>query len=79
MVAPHPVGQVQGAVQPQEEQVVGGDGLRLARVGDHEQLGHDGHRLQEDGERPQDLESRDEEGGWLRVVGSEPKGSGVDS
>ena len=55
VVAPHPVGQVEQAVQTQEEQVVGGDRLRLSGVGDHEQLWQDGHRLQVDGEGPQDL------------------------
>ena len=31
------------------------DGLRLARLTDHEELRQDGDRLQVDGERPQDL------------------------
>lgn len=43
VVAPHPVGQVQGSVETQEEQVVGGDGLCLAGLGNHEELGQDGH------------------------------------
>jgi hypothetical protein len=34
---------------------VGGNGLCLARLADHEQLWQDGHRLQVDGEGPQDL------------------------
>lgn len=34
---------------------MGGDGLGLAGLADHEQLGQDGHRLQVDGERPQNL------------------------
>lgn len=55
VIAPHPVCDVEGAVEPQEEQVVGRDGLGLARFGDHEELRHYGHRLQEDGEGPQDL------------------------
>lgn len=55
MVTPHPVGDVQGSVEAEEEQVVGGDGFRLARLGDHEELRHYGHRLQENGEGPQDL------------------------
>lgn len=55
VIAPHPVCDVEGAVKPKEEQVVGSDGLGLARFGDHEELGHYGHWLQEDGEGPQDL------------------------
>lgn len=55
VVTPHPVGYVEGSVEAEEEQVVGGDGLRLAGLGDHEELGHYGHRLQEDGEGPEDL------------------------
>lgn len=53
---PDPVDEVECAVEAQEEQVVGGDGLRLTSLTDHEELGQDGHRLQVDGERPQDLE-----------------------
>lgn len=63
VVAPHPVGDVECAVEAQEEEVVGGDGLGLARLGDHEQLWHDGHRLQEDGEGPQDLGKGNRPGG----------------
>lgn len=55
VIAPHPVCDVEGAVKPKEEEVVGSDGLGLARFGDHEELRHYGHRLQEDGEGPQDL------------------------
>ncbi len=55
VIAPHPVSEVQRAVQAQKEQVVCGDGLGLARLSDHEELWQDGHRLQIDGERPQDL------------------------
>ena len=32
-----------------------GDGLRLAGLGDHEELGQDGDTLQIDGEGPEDL------------------------
>lgn len=39
---------------------MGGDGLGLTSLTDHEELGQDGHRLQVDGERPQDLGQRDE-------------------
>ena len=60
VVTPHPVGDVEGSVEAEEEQVVGGDGLRLAGLGDHEELRHDGHRLQEDGEGPQDLDGNSE-------------------
>lgn len=34
---------------------MGGDGLGLTSLADHEELGQDGHRLQVDGERPQNL------------------------
>jgi len=56
VVAPHPVGYVEGSVEAEEEQVVSGDGLGLAGLCDHEELRHYGHRLQEDGEGPQDLD-----------------------
>jgi len=56
VVAVHPVEEVQAAVQAQGEQVVGGDGLRLAGLADHEQLREDGDRLEVDGESPEDLE-----------------------
>jgi len=52
---PDPVEEIQGPIQAQTEQVVGGDGLCLACLGDHEELWHYGHRLQENGEGPQDL------------------------
>lgn len=62
---PYPVEEVKGSVESQEEQVVGGDGLGLTGLADHEKLRQDGHRLQVDGESPQDL-GRTEEGaeGW---------------
>ena len=41
--APDPVDEVQGSVEAQEEQVVGGDGLRLPGLADHEELRQDGH------------------------------------
>ena len=56
--APDPVDEVQGAVEAQEEQVVGGDGLCLPGLADHEELRQDGHRLQVDGEGPQDLREK---------------------
>lgn len=52
---PYPVDEVEGSVESQEEQVMGGDGLGLTSLADHEELGQDGHRLQVDGERPQNL------------------------
>lgn len=52
---PDPVEEVEGPIHAQAEQVVGGDGLCLARLADHEELRQDRHRLQIDGERPQDL------------------------
>jgi len=56
VVAVNPVEQVQAAVQAESEQVVSGDGLSLASLADHEQLGKDGDRFQVDGESPQDLQ-----------------------
>lgn len=56
MVTPHPVGDVENSIEAEEEQVVCGDGLCLPRLGNHEELWHYGHRLQEDGEGPQDLD-----------------------
>lgn len=53
--APDPVDEIEGPVEAQEEQVVGGDGFRLPGLADHEQLRQDGHRLQVDGEGPQNL------------------------
>lgn len=55
VVTPDPVEEIEGSIQAQAEQVVGGDGLSLAGLADHEELGQDCHRLQVDGERPQDL------------------------
>lgn len=55
VITPHPVCDVESAVQAEEEQVVCGDGLRLPGFGDHEELRHYGYGLQENGEGPQDL------------------------
>ena len=55
VVAEDPVEDVQTAVGAEGEQVVAGDRLGLPGLGDHEQLGQDGHTLQVDGEGPQDL------------------------
>lgn len=52
---PDPVEEIEGPIQTQAEQVVGGDCLSLTSLADHEQLGQDCHSLQVDGERPQDL------------------------
>lgn len=54
-VAVDPIGDVEPAVDAQGEQVVRGDGLGLACALQHKQLRQDGHRLQPDRERPQDL------------------------
>ena len=56
VVAPDPVEEIERAVHAQCEQVVAGDGLRLARLAHHEELRQDGHRLQVDGEGPEDLQ-----------------------
>ena len=55
VVAVDPVEDVQAAVGAEGEQVVAGDGLSLPSLGDHEQLGQDGHALQVDREGPEDL------------------------
>ena len=55
VVSVDPVEDVEGAVGSEGEEIVRGDGLCLARLGDHEELRQDGDRLQVDGERPQHL------------------------
>lgn len=62
VVAPDPVDQIQGTVQAQEEKVVSGDGFRLSGLADHKELREDGHRLQVDGEGPQDLKEEAKDG-----------------
>lgn len=52
---PDPVEEIEGSVQAQEEQIMGGDGLGLTSLADHKELRQDGHRLQVDGESPKDL------------------------
>lgn len=52
---PDPVEEVEGTIDPQTEQIVGSDGLRLARLANHKELRQDGHRLQVDGKGPQNL------------------------
>lgn len=53
--APDPVDKIEGSIQAQAEQVVGGDCLRLTSLADHEELRQNCHRLQVNGERPKDL------------------------
>ena len=55
VVAVDPVENVESAVGAEREEIVAGDGLGLAGLGDHEELGQDGDTLQVDGEGPQDL------------------------
>lgn len=52
---PDPIEEIERPVQAQAEQVVGGDRLCLSSLADHEELRKDCHRLQVDGECPQDL------------------------
>lgn len=59
VIAPDPVDQVEGAIHPQEEEVMSCDGLRFARLADHEELRQDCNRLQVDRERPQNLHWRE--------------------
>lgn len=57
VVTPDPVEKIEGPIQAQAEQVVGGDSLSLPGLADHEELGKDCHRLQVDGECPKDLKT----------------------
>lgn len=59
VVAPDPVEEVEGSVEAEGEEVVAGDGLSLPGLAHEEELRQDRHRLQVDGERPQDLEQRE--------------------
>lgn len=52
---PDPVEEIEGTVDPQAEQIVGGDGLSLSSLTDQEELRQNGHWLKVDGEGPQDL------------------------
>lgn len=52
---PDPVEEIESPIHAQAEQVVGGDCFRLAGLADHKELRQDCHRLQVDGEGPQDL------------------------
>lgn len=40
---PDPVEEVEGAIDPQTEQIVGSDGLGLAGLANHKELRQDGH------------------------------------
>lgn len=51
-VAVDPVGNIKGAVDSESEQVVGRDGLGLARALQHEQLRENGHGFQPNGKGP---------------------------
>lgn len=71
-----PVGDVQGPVDAQREQIVRCDGLCLASPLQHEQLRQDRHTFQPDGECPQHFrngplvwEDDSEDGGGARQVG----------
>lgn len=55
LVPSDPIGQIEQSIEPQEEQVVSGDGLSLSSLADHEELWQDSHWLQIDGEGPEDL------------------------
>ena len=55
VVSVDPVEDVESAVDSQSEEIVRGDGLGFASLLDHEELRQDGHRLQVDGEGPEDL------------------------
>ena len=73
MVAPDPVEEIERAVDAQRKQVVARDGLRLTRLAHHEQLRQDGHRLQVDGEGPEDLPGGGP-GSWRQRAGREGTG-----
>ena len=55
VVSVDPVEDVETAVGAESKEIVAGDGLRLAGLADHEELGEDGDTLQVDGECPEDL------------------------
>jgi len=57
-VAPDPIGDIQGAITTQGEQVMRGDGLGLAGALQEEELRQDGDALEPDGEGPEDLGGR---------------------
>ena len=55
VVSVDPVEDVESSVGAESKEIVTGDGLRLAGLADHEELGEDGDTLQIDGEGPEDL------------------------
>lgn len=55
MVAPDPVGDIEGTIEAQEEKVMRCDGLCFPRLADHEELGEDSYGLQVDREGPEYL------------------------
>lgn len=57
-VSVDPVRDVQGSVKTQGSEIVGRDGLGLPCPLQHEELGHDGNRLEPNGEGPEDLRQR---------------------
>lgn len=63
-----PVEQIQRPVAAQRKQVMAGDALRLARLRDEEQLRQNGHRLQVDGECPENLQRKKGSYGMVDVV-----------
>lgn len=54
-VSVDPVGDVEGTVGAEREEVVGGDGLGLARSLQHEKLGENRNRFEPDGKGPKNL------------------------
>jgi len=52
VVSVNPVGDVEGTIGSESEQVVAGDGLSFASFAHHEQLGQNCHRLHVDREGP---------------------------
>ena len=53
----NPVYDIEATVETEGKQVMRGYGLCFSRLGDHVQLRHDGHTLQVDRKRPQNLQS----------------------
>lgn len=78
---------VEAAVQSQEEHIVRSDVLDVLEAVDHEQLGQNGHRLQPDTERPQEVDGverlvRDdggEEGSAVEIVVREGVGLAIEA
>lgn len=66
--APDPVDEIEGSIQTQAEQVVGGDCLRLTSLADHEELRQNCHWLQVDGESPKDLIAEKFECAWTQLI-----------